>query len=850
MTIPKWLLPAFAIVAAIAVGIAGTLIGLRFQPTETVPVTPETIAAPVLAPLVPVDNADPDGERIWGLSDTIGSQDVAAPGTVLPDDLDLEAALDRFAGASDPAAELEVIEAAAEAPALGSGDDPCAPESGDAPEGCPPGAMGAIFALVTPPEFRVTGQAYPPTEDEYEFRGNPVGPLWCAPEDELGESDVPFGILTTVPATFTVLYWPEGRGDERRSLVAATPQNAEAWEEQFADATDASELPPLQRCVVLPDLEPDTAYRAQIIGSTPAGLMRLSGTIAFNSAGEPTRPPAEFSTLGQNYVFARALHPEDQRVEFRAFITNPPDGVFGGDESDVACPAGPSSLSAIAGQIYDVPAAEVLELNAPSDHTKRTAYVFRVPEGANVTFCARWYPAEVGLASWERNQPLFETSTSFGAPDRILPILTLDAGGPLPDIGRDIQLTVSTTEGVICGVTDLLVDGVVPRDNPVLCDPSVLATASARERDRRYWSQEFRGDLVLTTVLTKNDGATETNTALIPASRRNCFGECELPRPEVFGFFVGQPDFDCGSSTPFSLNRTPCVAIAGTEEFELAVDLTWTQGYTNGNRSWTQSEVVDGAADDDLFAFTPQMNTDERFEFTEVDPVTLTGSAELRLVTDRPVEYTVYVRNADGTGACQVNPFGPVTSAISGTSTGETVVTIDSLCRGLIFEAEVYLRDPATGTTAIWRADSTHTRWPGARSFFVIPGQSIQNLNYSWEVIESPEGLDWVSAAFRAPRATDRFANSAWEPCTQESDPMRGEGAVDTVLGTTSQFRFEFVGMRVARAESGTCGYFYGDYSSNLSFTVDLFTLMTTGEQELVIRPLDGMTVRVRVWIG
>ncbi len=849
MTIPKWLLPVFAIVAAIAVGVAATLIGLRFQPQETVAIAPELINAPVLAPLTPVDNNDPDSGFVWGLSDTVGSVDVAAPGTVLPDDFDLEDALDRYAEASDPGAELEVIGDEAEADTPLPAGDSCAPVDGEAPEGCPPGLMGAIFALVSPPEFRVTGQAYPPTEAEYAERGNPTGPLWCPAATGLGDSDVPFGILSTVPASFTVLYWPEGRGDERQSIVAATPDNAAAWDAALADATDASELPPLQRCIVLPDLEPDTAYRATILGTTPAGVLRLSGAIPFNSGGAPIRPAAEFHTLGQNYVFARALHTEEQRVEFRAFITNPPDGIFGGDDSDPVCPAAGSNLSAIAGQIYEVPAEEVLALNAPSDYTQRTASVFRVPEGADVTFCARWYPAESGMTSWERNQPLWETSTSFGAPDRVLPILTLDAGGPLPDIGRDIQLTVSTTEGVVCGVTDLLVDGAVPRDNPVLCDPSVLATASARERDRRYWSQEFRGDLVLTTVLTKNDGSTEENTALIPASRRNCFGVCELPRAEVFGFPVGQPDYDCGSSNPFELNRSACRPIEGTEEFELAADLNWTQGFTNGNTSWTQSEVVDGAVDD-LFEFTPQMNTDERFEFTVVDPVTLTGSAALRLETDRPVEYTVYVSNADGSGACQENPFGPVSSAISGTSDGETIVTVDHLCRGLIYKAEVYVRDPATGASAIWRADGLPTRWPGGRSFFVIPGQRIENLNYTWEFTEAPDELDWMTVAFQSGRETDRFANRAFDPCTQTSDPLSGAGTADTILGTNGYFRFEFNGMSVLRSDSGACGYLYGDYYSDLNFTVDLFTLMTTGEQVLTLHPFPDTTVRVRVWIG
>ena len=849
MTIPKWLLPVLAIVAAVAVGVAATLIGLRFQPQESVASTPETVTAPVLAPLTPVDNDDPGSGYIWGLSDTLGTQDVAAPGVVLPD-LDLQGALDRFAAATDPAAELEAIAADAETdPAPDPAGDPCALADGTPPADCPPGVTGAIFALVTPPEFRVTGQAYPPTESEYGVRGNPLGPLWCLPSVGLGDTDVPFGILSTVPATFRVLYWPEGHTDRSLSVSAAAPDNSAAWVSQLGSAVSAGDLPPLQRCVVFPDLEPETAYRAQIIGTTPEGLVRISGAIAFNSSGAPTRPAAEFQVLGQNYVFVRALHSADQRVEVRAVITNPPGGISGGDAHLTGCPNGPSALSAIAGQIYDVPEAEVVALNAPRDYVKRTASVFRVPEGADVIFCARWLPSGSDITSWERNAPLFETVASFSAPDRILPVLTLDAGGPASEVGTDIRLVVSTAEGVVCGETDLLVDGAVPRDNPVLCDPSVLASASARERDRRYWSEEFSGDLVLTTTLTKNDGSIETNTAIIPASRSNCFGVCDLPRPQVFGFAVGQPDFDCGSSTPFSLNRTPCRPIEGTEELQLGAVLSWTQGYTNGRTEWHQSELVDGAVGD-LTEFVPQMNTDERFEFTVVDPVTFTGSAELRLETDRPVTYDVYVTNADGSGACQVDPFEPVTSVASGSSDGVTTVTISDLCRGGIYRAEVVLTDPATGGGAVWNSTTLGTRWPGARSFFVIPGQRIENLNYTWEVTEAPEDLVWSTATFQAARETDRFANGVDDACSSSPDPFEGAGTADTVLGTTSQFRFEFSALSAQVLDSGGCGYFYGRYQGTTAFDIDLYTLLRTGEQSVVLYPLPGMTVRVRVWVG
>ncbi len=839
MTIPKWLLPVLAIVAAIAVGVAATLIGLRFQPQETVETAQAPITAPLLSPLTPTDNSDPESGFVRALSDTQGTLDVAAPGTVLPDDLDLEAALDAFAGSSDPSAELTAI-----AEESGSDDPPptgdvCAPAEGDAPEGCPEGLRGAIFALVSPPDFRVSGQPFPPTQAQYTDRGNPVGPLWCPTVTPLGASDVPFGILSSVPASFRVMYWPDGRGDLRMSVSAAAPDNAAEWETALADATDASELPPLQRCIVLPDLEPNTVYRAVVIATTPSGSMRLSSAVGFNSSGAPFRPPAEFATLGENYVFARAMHTADQRVEFRAYITNSTDGSSEGPFT--TCPSGPSSLSAIAGQVYDVTEEFRLAVNAPSDYTKRSAAVFRVPEGADVVFCARWYPAGAELNSWERAVPLWESMTSFSAPDRILPRLILGEGGPLPDVGSDIQLTVSTTEGVVCGVTDLLVDGAVPEDHPVLCDPSVLATASARERDRRYWSQEFTGDLVLTTVLTKTDGSTEENSAVIPASRSNCFGGCELPTPQMFGFPVGQPDFDCGSSSPFELNRGACRPIAGTVDANLLALLTWTQGYTNGATGWTQSEVVDGAVAD--LDTDPKMDTDERFRFTTIDPVTLAGTATLRLATDRPVEYSVWVKSVDGSAPCQVVSHPAV---ISGSSTGETTITWDKLCRGMLYRAEVLLTDPATGATSLWTSTSLPHRWPGGRSFFAIPGEEIDGLNYSWEFTSAPPELTWTSAVLSVGTGTARFANS-FESCVTEPDPLRGEARGNTILGTSSTVRFEFVGARLQDSDI-TCSFSDRYAYFNQTATLDLYTIMNTGEQNFTFRPFPGAVVHIRVW--
>src|SRR5688572_23163643 len=86
MTVPKRLIPALAVIAAVAVGVAATLIGQRFAPVETVTTQPATEIVPVLTPIaegdeppaeVPGDDAEPEAPVV--VSDAAAEREVTVP---------------------------------------------------------------------------------------------------------------------------------------------------------------------------------------------------------------------------------------------------------------------------------------------------------------------------------------------------------------------------------------------------------------------------------------------------------------------------------------------------------------------------------------------------------------------------------------------------------------------------------------------------------------------------------------------------------------------------------------------------------------------------------------------------
>ena len=741
MTIPKWLLPVISIVAALAVGVAATLIGMNFPPH--VQASAPIVTAPVLQPVDPDAKADSSGHKLpsaaTGEIQVVGSgdgTDQAAPVTP-QDDPGFRKVLAEIGRSLNPAAEVAKIQkAAGDTPTL-VGGDPCSPIHGTAGQGCPTGVTGAIFALAHAPALAVVGQAYPPTESDFNSRGNPIGNLWCETRTDLGPHDVPFAILTTAPATFTVTYFPDGHADQSHSLPVGAPENSDDWQSQLAGAATAADLPILKQCVPLPDLTPNTVYDAIVVarpvGGPGSGPIAISSVVRFNSSRQPVRPPATFTPLGDNYVFAQGLVGHQQSLTFKAWIVNATDADRAASSHTCSTPNG-QELIAIAGHRDDVSQSDLQALNAPSDYNLRLTSVFVVPEGATVLFCARWYSATIHAPSWTREQPEFETSTFLGAPDRILPVLTEVSNGFIDQRRVSASyLQVATVSGVDCGGGSIYGisdgDGLRRGGPQVVCDPSHLATATAFREGDRFWQQPFNGNLAIKTVYT-NGHYQDPQYTVIDAGLQNCFGTCTLPAPSTFVIPVGPAYYDCSHPTLGTCTPQPG---SGLGQYE--IDLSWVQGLTNGvGVGWGTTSVNDVSLDwhqPDL----PRMNTDNRLT-SAPDGILNSATVSFRLEADRPVHYDATLFNPATNGApCFVDVNDSAHQ--SGDLTDPVTLSWPGVCGGQIVAAEIVLTDDATGLTSQYDYRSSpagSSQW-GLHGVVLVPAVAPVNLHVTYEFL-------------------------------------------------------------------------------------------------------------------
>ena len=823
MTIPKWLLPVISIVGALAVGVAATFIGLQFKPSETVATTPETVNAPILQP---VDSDQSETE--WTLSTTDGVDVVTGPGgAASSEDPALDAIFERVSEANDAEAAVAALEADAADDPSSTGGDPCAPADDAGPADCPDGVTGTILPLVTAPAL--TGSVH-----AFDSRC----PIAITP------GSVSIGVLSSVPAMSTVFYWPADDTTAMNSVDLGLAPNAAAWYSQFPGALSADDLPDLVSCQVLPGLLPDTVYHAYaILTSEEASLPVLTDTVSFNSSGNPIRPPAEFITVGQNLLFVRGVHTADQRFVVQAWVRNAAP-----DAPEITCSRGNGMpLNALVGGRVDLSADDRAEINAPDDYVYRTTTSYRVPEGAELVLCARWYPIDNTLPSFERDVPLFQTMRVMNAPDRILPVLTATGSFSWPTRNGTLDVVVSTTEGVECGRTRVSYEGGWgPRDQ-VLCDPGVLAGASARLGGTVFhptlWSQSFEGELVVTTIWTHPDGSVEDTTFEVDSRRGNCFGPCDLPGTDTFHVPIGDTDYDCGSSW-----RSVCVPIPGTEAGMYAMTLTWTQGLTNGVRfEWSNGPAVDGVAEAPQDV-GPVMDTDERLQVDpDLDPDTHTASVAYDLVVDRPVTFIATLEDADNVASCRWAPPGETSASnmVTGSASPGAPAHIvwTDLCLGQAVFAQVTLTSPA-GETSIYNnhfSPSGFRPW-GIHGAALIAGFRVENLHYEVSrPLEARSG--WAAAELRV-GSVDILRHPTGPACPGVVGEYRDSGTIDPWLGTTTH---AFLGWAPRTLVVGTDECVPLDALS-YPFTIDLYTLLATGEQVFDISNPRGAPVHVRIW--
>jgi hypothetical protein len=722
-----WITPVVGFIVAIALGVGIAVVVTAAAPQAPAATPGETITAPVLAPVDETD-VNPDD---YELSAVTGSRDVVKPsaGDVVTD----ETIDDILADVNDdpnPELSLELYDGGESA--VG---DPCSPTDGDPAEDCPDGIHSAIFALTMEPPLELTVQAFPP-RTRADAALNPAGPIWCAPETLLA-GDVMIGILASKPADITLSIVNENPPNDNTTYEVPRDAAMEAdWHAAFDDARLYSDLPPLVYCIVVHDLLPANPYIAQVSSIEPSGEV-VTDQVHFNSDRAPVRPEAQFFTLGDNYIFASGLRPIDQQLSFRAWLIN---GLA--EEPTCAAPDG-TPVSAIAGRESHVDAATLASLNVFPEYDTRSSVVFRIPEGATLLTCARWYPRGDDDPSWVRDQPSWQSERIFGAPDRIMPIVRINprmTGGLRdPDGIDDVRVNVATAEGITCGEADLFNGGDSIR--PVsadLCDTSVLALGGAqRQGSDRFWDVGFSGDLTFTVTTTLTTGESRDTTWVLPSSEQTCWGTCELPA--TTGFLIPIPavhqEFDCGESSPFHLSRQPCFLIPQPDDGWVGLQVDWVQGLQNGvGRDWRESPGPDGGVDyvrpDD-----PQLDTTKALVAGEVDPISHTGSGSFTLVADRRVYYDATILDITGGDACfdgtDADTIVRTVSGRTATTRAPVEIRFDHLCLGRLYTVQVTLRGSSSGMS-VWGISSDH-RWPSPRSVLAIGGVEVSTFT-EWAI--------------------------------------------------------------------------------------------------------------------
>lgn len=689
MTVPKWLIPVLAIVAAIAVGVTGWLVAVQLRPGPEAPPAPVIETLPVAGPVDADAEGDGGGEGDGddpAISPALGFEDVVVPSDDGSDGPDprLAGLIEDLGSADDPGAGPAEIYDGSDAPPGAAGEpgsgDPCAPIDGEPAADCPDGIHGTILALTAPEEpFYAVASASPP---RYEDLPGPTRLVYCDPV-ELDDTSLLIGIGTNAPADLTFTYWPDGDPDAAISRALSTPAEvSDAWYAGLdADGDFSEDWARPQHCFPLDDLDPAATYQARIQATDELGRTAAS-SLRFMLDRDLSAPPVRVIPLTDNVLFVSAPHIEAQTATLR--VAAVPEG-----DADAACDAG----------------EPLPEFNAPFEHrvsdeynrahgylpsyTHRTSGAWSVPEGSVVAVCIRWF--DESAPSWGSDTPVREFTQFLMSPDRLSPVVELvDLGLRNAMEPGSVAVLAATREGYHCGAWNgpsVLGTDAALGDGVVLCD---LADAA-------LWTRASAGgDIVVRTRVFDGGETIGSSGTVLRLAAAACRGVCEIPEPSEYRVLLPTvPDASglCGSSFGDECDPPTTERAAGTA----VIRVSWTQGPTNGAAEWVLGAGVTLEPGDPPLSDFPRMDTLELPETWEHDGQRLAG---FTLRVDRPVDYEVTLH-----GDCEipVEFGGPPTISTHGGSLGadarERRIVFGQVCHDTDYWVEVTLTDASGSWT-------------------------------------------------------------------------------------------------------------------------------------------------------
>ena len=344
------------------------------------------------------------------------------------------------------------------------------------------------------------------------------------------DGSIPLGIVATAPGAFDLEFWPTAdSGAPHVEVSVNTPDDQRAaFETAVATAESVDDVPILKFCLTVAGLEPNTAYTGVLTGLADDDRVMRPHTFRFNTTGDPVHPGLQLVPIGENLLFASALHPDDETVDIRAFLVDA--------GSLPTCDLTTGQIFPLTFADTTVDADRLNALNVEASFRQQHSETFRVSPGATVVVCARWFEDGSDTTSWEREQSIYESSAIAQSPDRMVPTLTIvdwhdGTASPL----QRVEIEVATAEGVACGGTWWTPDDPsgATGESAIVCRPGNVATSGIQLDGDRVWDLGFAGDLVVRGHVDVESGFSESSI-LLPAVDGGCRGVCVIPADRTY----------------------------------------------------------------------------------------------------------------------------------------------------------------------------------------------------------------------------------------------------------------------------------------------------------------------------
>lgn len=539
-TIPSWVTPVVASVAALAVGVTGFLVASPFAaPRVAEPTTVDAFVLPAVEAVSPVGASSVDENGV------VVSRSVTTLPVTAPVD-DLRVAMTEALAEADTEATGELPDAAPDEPVDTSGItvlDPC-PEAGGSDADCPTGTRATVLKSIDLPNLDLWF-----TLDRT--------PVECPAVTT--STSIALRVATNIPAAISLSYEARGRTFQQEF------ENTLAERSEWESAAEAGEFGWLLHCVELVNL-PDAWSGVVTIRAVADDGTVFTRAPRFTADSSLVTPPSWVRPIGRSAVMMSIPAIDTKTVQLRAIAVP-----FG--QPTPSCDFG----DGVAGAIEPIEViqesftrAELEARGYVTGFVKRFTAGFIVPEASTVTLCAGTFPVVGGGVL-----PESVFSEVYYSPDLVLPIVTVSefavADGVRPEVRLATQ--IGNSDGQICGYWQT---GRPVGDAAVVCRYAAFDGQAG-------WDSAL-------TVLAEGTGfgSTLTQTFVLPIAPQSCGLNCELPATQYVDVPISSRGPCIGSCPPSYLGTV-----------RLQVD--WEHGTRSWFGEWLREEA--GAPDSDAPLF-------------------------------------------------------------------------------------------------------------------------------------------------------------------------------------------------------------------------------------------------------